>query len=53
MERRTTVRTPSVTLTAVAPGTVVSVKAVNARGLEGWDWARLTIGAPTPVGAGR
>lgn len=26
-----------------APGTVVSVKAVNQRGLEGWDWARVTI----------
>jgi len=27
----------------VAPGTMVSVKAVNQRGLEGWDWARTTI----------
>ena len=27
----------------VAPGTVVSVKAVNQRGLEGWDWARTAI----------
>ena len=27
----------------VAPGTVVSVKAVNQRGLEGWDWARVTV----------
>jgi Tol biopolymer transport system component len=53
MERRTTVRTPGVTLTGVASGTVVAVKAVNARGLEGWDWARVTIGAPAPVGAGR
>ena len=26
-----------------APGTIVSVKAVNQRGLEGWDWARATI----------
>ena len=25
------------------PGMVVSVKAVNARGLEGWDWARVTV----------
>jgi len=25
------------------PGTVLSVKAVNARGLEGWDWARVTV----------
>jgi Tol biopolymer transport system component len=34
---------PSMTLRHVAPGTIVSVKAVNARGLEGWDWARVTI----------
>ena len=34
---------PPVTLTGVAPGTVVSVKAVNERGLEGWDWARVTV----------
>ena len=27
----------------VAPGTMVSVKAVNHRGLEGWDWARTAI----------
>jgi hypothetical protein len=27
----------------VAPGSVVSVKAVNQRGLEGWDWARIAI----------
>ena len=25
------------------PGTVVSVKAVNAKGLEGWDWAKIVI----------
>jgi hypothetical protein len=25
------------------PGTVVSVKAVNQRGLEGWDWARAVV----------
>jgi hypothetical protein len=27
----------------VAPGSVISVKAVNSRGLEGWDWARVTL----------
>jgi Tol biopolymer transport system component len=27
----------------VEPGTIVSVKAVNQRGLEGWDWARVTV----------
>jgi hypothetical protein len=28
----------------VTAGTVVSVKAVNARGLEGWDWAKTIVG---------
>ena len=32
----------------LAPGTVVSVKAVNARGLEGWDWARTDLRAAKP-----
>jgi hypothetical protein len=41
--RRATVRSPRAKLTSVAPGSVVAVKAVNARGLEGWDWARVTI----------
>ena len=27
----------------VGPGTTVSVRAVNQRGLEGWDWARVTV----------
>ena len=34
---------PAATIPGAAPGMVVSVKAVNARGLEGWDWARVTI----------
>jgi hypothetical protein len=34
---------PAATLTAVQPGTVIAVKAVNARGLEGWDWAKVTV----------
>jgi hypothetical protein len=34
---------PSATLSAIAPGTVVAVKALNARGLEGWDWAKVTV----------
>ncbi|MBS1791591.1 MAG: M20/M25/M40 family metallo-hydrolase [Acidobacteria bacterium] len=37
------VTTPRITLKNVSPGTVVSVKAVNARGLEGWDWSRIAI----------
>ena len=37
-----------VTLPRVPPGTIVSVKAVNARGLEGWDWARVTVPGREP-----
>jgi Tol biopolymer transport system component len=44
LRRRVTVTEPRATLAQVAPGTIVSVKAVNARGLEGWDWARVTVG---------
>ncbi|CAN5732576.1 hypothetical protein BH18ACI5_BH18ACI5_26090 [soil metagenome] len=33
----------SVTIPKLAAGSIVSVKAVNARGLEGWDWARVTV----------
>lgn len=43
--RRTqvTVTTPEATLPALPAGTTVSVKAVNTRGLEGWDWAVTTV----------
>ncbi len=41
--RRLTVPGATATLPAVDPGTVVSVKAVNQRGLEGWDWARVVV----------
>jgi len=44
LRHRLTVRQPQVTLPPVAAGTSISVKAVNARGLEGWDWARTTVG---------
>ena len=30
----------------VPPGTIVSVKAVNALCLEGWDWAKTIVGEP-------
>ena len=45
LQHRVTVTQPRATLPQIAPGSVVSVKAVNARGLEGWDWARTTIPA--------
>ena len=38
----TTVTAAEARLPRVPAGHVVSVKAVNARGLEGWDWARTT-----------
>ena len=34
---------PSAVLSNVVPGTVIAVKAVNAKGVEGWDWARVTV----------
>ena len=43
MRHRVTVTEPRVRLEHAAPGWSVAVKAVNARGLEGWDWARATI----------
>ena len=44
--QRVTVRETRATLQNVAPGSTLSVKAVNARGIEGWDWARITVGPP-------
>lgn len=34
---------PSARIPGLTAGMVVQVKAVNARGLEGWDWARITV----------
>jgi hypothetical protein len=34
---------PSLRLENVRAGSTVSVKAVNDRGLEGWDWAHLPL----------
>jgi hypothetical protein len=34
---------PTVRLENVQPGSMVSVKAVNDRGLESWDWAHFTV----------
>jgi Tol biopolymer transport system component len=45
MRTRVTVTEPRATIQNVEPGTVVQVKAVNARGLEGWDWARTSVGS--------
>jgi hypothetical protein len=43
MRTRVTVTANRAALPAVPAGAVISVKAVNARGLEGWDWARVQI----------
>jgi hypothetical protein len=40
MRTRITVTAPTALLPAVPAGTQIAVKAVNARGMEGWDWAR-------------
>ena len=34
---------PSATLSKIAAGTIVAVRAVNGKGLEGWDAARLVV----------
>ena len=44
LRHRMTVTQAKATLPQLAAGTSVSVKAVNARGLEGWDWAKTTVG---------
>jgi hypothetical protein len=40
---RVVVTTAKATLPALPAGTPIAVKAVNARGLEGWDWARAVV----------
>jgi hypothetical protein len=45
LQHRMTVTQPRAVLPQIAAGTIVSVKAVNALGLEGWDWARATVPA--------
>lgn len=39
-----TVTEPRVTLNDVPSGTHVAVRAINDRGLHGWDWARAVVG---------
>jgi hypothetical protein len=43
MRTRLTVTTPRATLPSLPAGTHVAVRATNARGLDGWDWARIVI----------
>jgi hypothetical protein len=42
-ERQIRVIAPTAKLSNITPGTIVAVKAVNSRGLEGWDWARIVV----------
>ena len=37
---------PKMALPNAKPGMTVRVKAVNRRGMDGWDWARFTIPSP-------
>ena len=49
--RTVTVTTPRVTLTNVAPGSEIGVRAVNARGLQSWDEARMIAPSAGAVGS--
>ncbi|MBK9548672.1 MAG: M20/M25/M40 family metallo-hydrolase [Gemmatimonadetes bacterium] len=42
-KNRLRVTTPTARIPGLSAGMVVQVKAVNARGLMGWDWARFTV----------
>jgi hypothetical protein len=35
---------PGAHMENIPDGTLISVKAVSARGLRGWDWAHVTVG---------
>jgi Peptidase family M28 len=48
LSKQMKVNAPKITLKDVQPGMIVKVKAVNAKGLEGWDWARIKIPAAAP-----
>ncbi len=43
MKTRVIVTTPRATLPPLPAGTEIAVRATNARGLDGWDWARIVI----------
>ena len=43
LKTRVTVSGARAVLPVLPAGTLVGVKAVNARGLEGWDWARTAV----------
>jgi hypothetical protein len=41
--RQMRVKGTTATIPNATPGTVIQVKAINAKGLEGWDWARVRV----------
>jgi hypothetical protein len=43
LQRQQRVTAPRVTLAGLKPGDVVWVKAVNAQGMQSWDWARAVV----------
>lgn len=49
--REEKVTQPRINLPGLKPGDVVMVRAVNARGMQGWDWARITV--PQPGGTSK
>ena len=44
--REEKVSQPRINLPGLKPGDVVMVRAVNARGMQGWDWSRITVPQP-------
>ncbi len=38
-----TINDPRVTLSDAEPGSFIAVKAVNSRGMAGWDWSRIEL----------
>jgi hypothetical protein len=45
--REERVTQPRINLSGLKPGDVVMVRAVNSRGMEGWDWSRVTVPQPS------
>lgn len=43
MQYTATVRNPRITLNSLQAGWHIAVKGVNAKGMEGWDWARAVV----------
>jgi co-chaperonin GroES (HSP10) len=41
--REQKVSQPRIQLPGLKPGDTVMVKAVNARGVQAWDWSRITV----------